>query len=72
MREGLSSTQPLEGVARHQFRALPHDQQAQAIRRLSIIGHGEESIARATGLAVEHVRAVLESGLRASPSEVCG
>lgn len=58
MREGAPTSQ--DGVARqHQFRALPHDQQIQAIGRLSIIGHADEAIASTTGLTVQQIRTLL-------------
>lgn len=44
------------------FRALDEAQQREAIRRLAAAGQSEHTIARATGLAVEQIRHVLESG----------
>lgn len=46
-------------LAQHHFHAMPHDQQTQAIRRLAVAGHGDHTIARATGLSVEMVRRLL-------------
>lgn len=54
--------------AHHHFRAMPHDQQVQAIRRLAAAGQGDHTIARATGLSVEMVRRVLAEQLREAPS----
>lgn len=51
--------------ARDQFRLMPQDQQVQVIRRLAAVGHGDETISRATGLAVEFVRELLDEGSRA-------
>lgn len=46
-------------LAQHHFHAMPWDQQATAIRRLAAVGHGDHTIARATGLSVEVVRRLL-------------
>ncbi len=43
------------------FRALDHEQQAQAVRRLSNIGHSKQTIARATGLSVEMIARILSA-----------
>jgi hypothetical protein len=51
---------PSQDVARMQhFRALEHDQQLQAIRRLGIAGQSPQTIARATGLSVEAIASLL-------------
>lgn len=41
------------------FRILSREQQAEAIRRQAVCGHGEHTIARATGLSVEQIRHIL-------------
>jgi hypothetical protein len=46
-------------LAQHSFHAMPADQQQGAIRRLAAAGHGDHTIARATGLSVEMVRRLL-------------
>lgn len=55
--------------ARDHFALLPHDQQAQAIRRLAAAGQGDHTIARATGLSVEMIRRVLAEQLREARDE---
>jgi hypothetical protein len=59
MRRDVSPERSRDAVAQHQFRSLPHDQQTQAIRRLSLIGHRDESIAQATGMTVQQIRVAL-------------
>ncbi len=41
------------------FHALSHDEQVAAIRRLSEDGQSAHGIARATGVSVEQIRALL-------------
>jgi hypothetical protein len=48
-----------EARARLHFTSLNCEQQAEAVRRLAVAGHAESTIARATGLSIEAVRAVL-------------
>ncbi len=48
-------------LARLHFYALEPEQQAEAIRRQALAGHGEHTIARSTGLSVEFIRQVLQT-----------
>lgn len=41
------------------FANLSREQQADAIRRLAILGHSEATIAQATGLSVDQIRRAL-------------
>lgn len=59
MRDALRSALSYDVQARDQFALLPHDQQAQALRRLAAMGHGDHVIANATGLDVQFVRRLL-------------
>jgi hypothetical protein len=45
--------------ARQHFRVLSQDEQRAAIMRLAATGHGQNTIAQATGLSVEQIRAIL-------------
>lgn len=44
---------------RVEFARMTRGQQAEAVRRMAGEGHGEQSIAQASGLSVEAVRRVL-------------
>jgi hypothetical protein len=46
-------------LARMHFHALDREEQTKTIRRLAAAGHGEHTIAQATGLSVEQIRRVL-------------
>lgn len=46
-------------LSRLYFTQLSRAEQEAAIRRLAAVGHGEQTIAHATGLSVEVVRSVL-------------
>jgi uncharacterized protein YoaH (UPF0181 family) len=50
-------------MARQHFLSLRHEEQAQAIRRLAAVGHGELTISHATGLAIEVIKRVLAEGM---------
>ena len=41
------------------FHALDHEQQAEAVRRLAVLGYSDHDIGHATGLAVEQVRQII-------------
>jgi hypothetical protein len=46
-------------LSRLHFHALDREQQAAAIRRLADAGHGDHTIAQATGLSAEQIRRVV-------------
>lgn len=60
----MSALSALSGIktdaerTRH-FRLLTHDQQVQAIKRMALSGHGDSTIANATGWSIELVRVAL-------------
>ena len=48
-----------DALARLHFTTLSHAERCAAIHRLAATGHGPDTIARATGMAVEAVQSVL-------------
>ncbi len=55
----MSGLEQLDSARMLHFRALEHEQQTEAIRRLAAMGQSEFTIARATGLSVEMVKRIL-------------
>lgn len=55
----------MAALARLHFHTLGPDQQADGIRRMAACGHGDHTVARATGLSVEQVRRILGQGAAA-------
>lgn len=58
----LSGTHGADECRLRHFHSLTRSAQAEAIRRLQTAGQDEHTIAHATGLSVEMIRAILTDG----------